>query len=487
MEESRRSNIQMQTSNQASGSSPRLPPQDLRSPASNNSINNRTSSPQWDNRNRAFVSPTQISQLKPQGPTHEFNNTSNPTDNAQHNPIYPSGNSHDTDMNQGNQQHGTLAKPRPPLAGGDGSGSGQHSRRSSFFSKFKSGSVSSQQQIQQQQPQTNGTVSGPSYAQQGTRPGPNGPVNEFGGVRTSQYDAQSSPRATPLNSPSLNGNGHGAGAAAPGAPNQRQMQSQAQQQPPPPQPVPAQPPALHPEIRSVVQLSLAHARKVYFSGPLVRRLERAPDGGRPSKDEGWVNVWAQLGGTTLSIWDMAKIEEASKEGREVPPTYINTQDAVSPFSVSLSLITVLTCNGQFVQVLGSVTVPATEGSPPKRYTDVLTLNTAGSNLLLFSCPSTASLLSWAAALRLSAWEKSRLEEIYTAHLLRITIPNGVLHLFLRLWHTLTSLQSRKHHRLLTKGGWKVGYKFVLRAKQIGRNFTWSSQLRRPIPSQGIPA
>lgn len=76
---------------------------------------------------------------------------------------------------------------------------------------------------------------------------------------------------------------------------------------------------------------------------------------------------------------------------------------------------------QFVQVLGSVTVPATPETPAKRYANVLTLNTAGSNLLLFSCPTTAALISWAAALRLSAWEKSRLEEIYTAHLLRITL------------------------------------------------------------------
>jgi CCR4-NOT transcriptional complex subunit CAF120 len=74
-----------------------------------------------------------------------------------------------------------------------------------------------------------------------------------------------------------------------------------------------------------------------------------------------------------------------------------------------------------VQVLGSVTVPATASAPAKKYSNVLTLNTAGSNLLLFSCPTLAALLSWAAALRLSAWEKSRLEEIYTAHLIRITL------------------------------------------------------------------
>ncbi|KAJ6508021.1 hypothetical protein C8R47DRAFT_1174345 [Mycena vitilis] len=187
------------------------------------------------------------------------------------------------------------------------------------------------------------------------------------------------------------------------------------QQAPPPQPdlVPsrtsldqpqAPPPPLHPEIRSVVQLTTAHARKIYFSGPLVRRIERQPDGQKPHKDEGWTEVWAQLGGTTLSIWDMKQIQEASAQGKEVPPTYVNMTDA-------------------FVHVLGSVTVPETPTSPAKRYPDVLTLNTAGSNLLLFSCPSTQALLSWAAALRLSAWEKSRLEEIYTAHLLRITL-NG---------------------------------------------------------------
>ncbi|KAJ7030397.1 hypothetical protein C8F04DRAFT_732265 [Mycena alexandri] len=193
----------------------------------------------------------------------------------------------------------------------------------------------------------------------------------------------------------------------------RARMDQPQQQQPPPQPdllpsrpsldqAPAAAPPLHPEIRSVVQLTTAHARKIYFSGPLVRRIERQPDGQKPTKDEGWTEVWAQLGGTTLSVWDMKQIQEASQQGREVPPTYVNMTDA-------------------FVHVLGSVTVPETPTSPSKRYPDVLTLNTAGSNLLLFSCPSTAALLSWAAALRLSAWEKSRLEEIYTAHLLRITL------------------------------------------------------------------
>ena len=77
-------------------------------------------------------------------------------------------------------------------------------------------------------------------------------------------------------------------------------------------------------------------------------------------------------------------------------------------------------------MLGSITVPGTANTPPKRYNNVLTLNTAGSNLLLFSCPQTSALMSWAAALRLASWEKSRLEEIYTAHLIRITLVDGAL-------------------------------------------------------------
>lgn len=92
------------------------------------------------------------------------------------------------------------------------------------------------------------------------------------------------------------------------------------------------PKQLHPEIRSVVQLSVAHAHKVYFSGPLVKHTERHTDGRVVGKEEPWREVWAQLGGTTLSVWDMAEISEASKRGAEVPPTYLNVTDAVCNLS-----------------------------------------------------------------------------------------------------------------------------------------------------------
>ena len=116
------------------------------------------------------------------------------------------------------------------------------------------------------------------------------------------------------------GMGHTANASQTSVSSQ-QAQGQAQGQPAP----------LHPEIRSVVQLTIAHAHKIYFSGPLVRRIERQPDGQKPHKDEGWTEIWAQLGGTTLSVWDMKEIQEASKQGKEVPPSYVNVTDAVSVY------------------------------------------------------------------------------------------------------------------------------------------------------------
>ena len=90
-------------------------------------------------------------------------------------------------------------------------------------------------------------------------------------------------------------------------------------------------PPLHPEIRSIVSLTSAHTIKIYFSGFLVHKLDRNPDGNKPHKDEGWREVWAQLSGTTLCIWDMEEVKIANHQGREVPPSYISVEDVVRPF------------------------------------------------------------------------------------------------------------------------------------------------------------
>ncbi|KAI0635974.1 hypothetical protein C8Q77DRAFT_1155712 [Trametes polyzona] len=327
-----------------------------------------SSSPRWDSRNEGFVSPARLQQWKqenertlsfssppPQDPPPEPTPPTRPSQERRVTDVYPKPNG------------STPSKP-------------QHRSKPSFTAFFsrKSSQHDDLQPLSSPpaRPPTQDSDSQMSV-KQGTPPAGNPPK-----------------RAPSTDDAAI-------------APSHRVLQKD-----PPPSltrsqtnPAPTPVPPLHPEIRSVVQLTLAHAHKVYFSGPLVRRIERQPDGQKPAKDDGWREVWAQLGGTTLSVWDMEEIREASKQGRQVPPAYINVTDA-------------------FVHVLGSISLPPSPGAPQRRYTNVLTLNTAGSNLYLFSCPSAEALMQWTAALRLSAWEKSRLEEIYTAHLIRITLNDG---------------------------------------------------------------
>ena len=210
----------------------------------------------------------------------------------------------------------------------------------------------------------------------------------------------------------------------PPTPPQEEQQPAQQQQSRDQQPSPTADAPLHPEVRSIVSLTMAHTQKIYFSGPLVHKLDRNPDGHKPHKDEGWRDVWAQLYGSTLSIWDMGEVKIANQQGKEVPPSYVNITEAVRSSFHHVIDATQQNLYPQFVHVLGAITQPPTPTSPSRKYTNVITLNTAGTNLLLFSCPSPQDLISWATAFRLSCWEKSRLEEMYTAHLIRITLNDG---------------------------------------------------------------
>ncbi|THH30013.1 hypothetical protein EUX98_g4163 [Antrodiella citrinella] len=158
-------------------------------------------------------------------------------------------------------------------------------------------------------------------------------------------------------------------------------------------------------MRSMLQLIASHDQKIYFSGPLIRRVERQPNGQKPADNKGWRDSRGQLEGTTLALWDVKEIEEAREQGRQAYPQYINIADA-------------------FVHLMGTHTTPETPEGPSKTFANVFSVNTAGANLLLFSCPSTQALESWIAALRLAAWDKSRLEEMYTAHLIKITLNDG---------------------------------------------------------------
>lgn len=100
----------------------------------------------------------------------------------------------------------------------------------------------------------------------------------------------------------------------------------------------------------------------------------------------------------VAMWSMKETRAAAAKGEKVPPTYFNITDS------SLELLAPLP-------------------PPPHRPTShphhhVFSLNTAGSNRLLFSCPTEGDIARWATGLRLAAWERARLEEIYTGHLIK---------------------------------------------------------------------
>ena len=263
-----------------------------------------SSSPRWDSRNTGFISPSQLHLLKQQEEQqrqyqqqflqqHQFPEQIEPPTPARVEAPQPT-------MFRTTSRQDTA--PMPATAP-------THSRTTSAFSLFKS-KVSH-----------NHTSSNASLAQS---TGEHGELRNGNGHQSTPSTSSKGPM-----SPSL-----------PLTPGSEQPQAPAQ---PANNPGPGAPsraatigspsagaqPQLHPEIRSVVQLNIAHTQKVYFSGPLIRRIERQPDGQRPTKDEGWRDVWAQLGGTTLSVWDMKEIEDASKQGRQVPPSYVNITDAVS--------------------------------------------------------------------------------------------------------------------------------------------------------------
>lgn len=53
---------------------------------------------------------------------------------------------------------------------------------------------------------------------------------------------------------------------------------------------------------------------------------------------------------------------------------------------------------------------------------VFSVNAAGLNSTLFSCSTREDMESWVTAIRLAGWENSRLEEVYTGHLIRSVFP-----------------------------------------------------------------
>ncbi|WFD34788.1 hypothetical protein MCUN1_001632 [Malassezia cuniculi] len=189
------------------------------------------------------------------------------------------------------------------------------------------------------------------------------------------------------------------------------------------------------ELRNALSLQADQQQKLYMEGYLlvqhVTTVDGQPSTQRHESFSEWTECFVQLTGTTLSIWDAHKLVAAGDE--RVPPSFINITDA-------------------FVDFVGMhVDTPLVPNAHRRKFYHVFALNSAGSNKMLFcySVPSPCHadlverallpefhhtpehaavvqwlndghriLQAWINAIRLSSWEKVRLDEIYTGALIR---------------------------------------------------------------------
>lgn len=80
-----------------------------------------------------------------------------------------------------------------------------------------------------------------------------------------------------------------------------------------------------PELQPIFSYLNSHSNKLYQEGYFLK-LHDLDSRGRPSADRTWVESFAQLIGTVLSLWDANALDVAGADG-EVVPTFINLSDA----------------------------------------------------------------------------------------------------------------------------------------------------------------
>ncbi|CEJ54041.1 hypothetical protein PMG11_00366 [Penicillium brasilianum] len=147
-----------------------------------------------------------------------------------------------------------------------------------------------------------------------------------------------------------------------------------------------------PELSPIFSFLNIHTNKVYQEGYFLK-LNDQDSHGRPCGDRQWVECYAQLVGTVLSLWEAAALDAAG--GEEVPATFINLADA------SIKMIETLPIRNGAVQPLKNV----------------LSLSSAGKNRYLLHFSSFHSMTQWTAAIRLAMYEHTSLYEAYTGSLI----------------------------------------------------------------------
>ncbi|WEW58267.1 hypothetical protein PRK78_003735 [Emydomyces testavorans] len=148
-----------------------------------------------------------------------------------------------------------------------------------------------------------------------------------------------------------------------------------------------------PELEPIFSYLNAQSAKLYYEGYFFK-LNDLDNQGRPCSDRRWTEYFAQLVGTVLSLWDPAALDAAGPDG-DVTPTFINVADA------SIKMIETL----------------PTRSQDSKPLQNILSISTAGKNRYLLHFNSLSALTQWTAAIRLTMYENTLLQESYTGALI----------------------------------------------------------------------
>lgn len=146
--------------------------------------------------------------------------------------------------------------------------------------------------------------------------------------------------------------------------------------PPPPQ---FNSTSVAPDMRVMQSLYESYSQKVYFEGYVYKKNDLTVDG-NSFGDPQWMQWYVELCGPVLTLWDTAE------QGENVMPQYINITDS-------------------------NVKLVGRSGEPGRE--NVFSLNSAGANQYLIDVPDYQTLINWVAAIRLSCFECSKLQEIFS--------------------------------------------------------------------------
>ncbi|KAL4864107.1 hypothetical protein BDV12DRAFT_205897 [Aspergillus spectabilis] len=148
------------------------------------------------------------------------------------------------------------------------------------------------------------------------------------------------------------------------------------------------------ELQRIFAYMNSSANKLYYEGYFLK-LNDLDTNGRSCVDRQWVECYAQLVGTVLSLWDAAALDAAGG-ANEVPPTFINLADA---------------------SVKSIETLPTQNQAGAQSLQNVLSVSSAGQNRYLLHFESYEYLVQWTAAIRLAIYEHTCLYEAYTGSII----------------------------------------------------------------------